>query len=67
MFVYFSLLAYFRHVAGWFPVVSFHEVHKLYHIMQGKNNQRGVFLWGLLRFCNFEFQGITPDLVSEAW
>ena len=35
-FVYFSLLAYFRHVPGWFPVVSLHEVHKLSPKMQGK-------------------------------
>ena len=49
MFVYFSLLAYFRHVAGWFPVVSFHEVHKLYHIMQGKNKKyRGFPFWGFI-------------------
>ena len=49
MFVYFSLLAYFRHVAGWFPVVSFHEVHKLYHIMQGKNKPTGGFpFWGFI-------------------
>ena len=47
MFVYFSLLAYFRHVAGWFPVVSFHEVHKLYHIMQGKK-YRGFPFWGFI-------------------
>ena len=49
MFVYFLLLAYFRHVAGWFPVVSFHKVHKLYHIMQGKKIKNiGFFRFGVL-------------------
>ena len=48
-FVYFSLLAYFRHVPGWFPVVSLHEVHKLSPKMQGKNKKiGGIPFWGFI-------------------
>ena len=49
MFVYFSVLAYFRHFAGWFPVVSLHEVHKLSTKMQGKNFKKRVTpFWGFV-------------------
>ena len=69
MFVYFSLLAYFRHVPPWFPVVSLHEVHRLSPKMQGKKlKKQGYSVLGFyLQFCNFEVQGIMPYLVSETW